>query len=136
MDCALSEVLCCMGPRVCVHFEHSSIKFSGNRAFIDIFCSVDRTVIQDNDYLFVTASNSLANSQGDRFFIMREPGNASGVARVMFPPIAAVYSVYYIRECDDKIVSLGRTIISLETPGDDFSTTLGELGLHEYHPRS
>ena len=103
-----------MGPRGSVHFEHSDIEFMGKQAYIDVFCSLDGTVIHENDYLILSSSESLKDSPAlGKFHIVKEPGNASGVSRIIFPPTAGTYNLFFVR---NELGILGKIPISVSLP--------------------
>lgn len=55
----LSNMLCCIRPKGSVNFERTAIEFNGRHAYIDVFCTVDKTTIYESDYLFLTETESL-----------------------------------------------------------------------------
>ena len=62
MECGLSGFFCCMRPSPSVNFQHTKIEYNGGKAYVDVFCQVDRTLILDSDYLCVSKPPSLNTS--------------------------------------------------------------------------
>lgn len=116
MQSKLFELFCCMRPAPVVTFQHTKVEYSAQTAYVDMFCYLDRSVINDGDYLCVDRK---AKTQGKRYNIsripiMRDPGGTSGVARVTFPNESGVYLVSYCS--GDRI--LGETSIHIVSNND------------------
>lgn len=50
---------------------------------------------------------------------MKEPGNASGVARITFPPTPGIFNLFYVRTTGERADILGNMKIEIPTPGAD-----------------
>jgi len=54
MNCNLSYLICCLKPQASAQFQHTTIEFSDDKAYMDVFVSVDGTVIRESDFLYVS----------------------------------------------------------------------------------
>ena len=62
MDYGISGICCCMRPIVSIAFQHTKLEYSCGKAYVDVFCQVDSTLIYDTDYLCVSKPPSLNTS--------------------------------------------------------------------------
>ena len=63
MNCGITGLFCCIRPSPTINFQHTNVEFSGGKAYVDVFCQVDNTVILDSDYLCVNKPPSLNKTQ-------------------------------------------------------------------------
>lgn len=136
MNCGITGLFCCMRPNASVTFELTKIEYSGGKAYMDVFCQVDLTVILDSDYLCLNKPPQLNTSNKYhlyRIYIAREPGNMSGVARVTFPNESGTYKLSYIRSGNHSKSILGD--ISIRIPPFQRESTGITYDTEGYSPR-
>ena len=62
MNFGISDLFCCIRPSGNANLQHTKVEYSGGKAYVDVFCQVDGTIIFDSDYLCVSRPPSLNTS--------------------------------------------------------------------------
>jgi hypothetical protein len=136
MNCGITGLFCCIRPSASVSFSHSKVEYKDGKAYMDVFLQVDRTMILDTDYLCLNKPPHLNTNNRYflfRIFIMREPGNMSGVSRVTFPNESGSYLISYIRSTSQSINILGDITIHVSPNHRD--STSNTFDTEGYSPR-
>ncbi|OMJ74632.1 hypothetical protein SteCoe_26416 [Stentor coeruleus] len=131
MNCGITGLFCCIQPTASATFQHTKLEYSGGKAYMDVFCQVDGTVILDTDYLCLNKPPQLNIS--NKYFIAREPGNMSGVARVTFPYESGTYNISYMRTGNHSVRVLGE--LKINVPPYQRDSTGMTFDTEGYSPR-